>query len=331
MSRIVSLGPARQEIYLIDRDDFEAVEFEGGQSIFGKMLIGTNVDIDKTLFGVGGSGANAAVTFARHGHETIFIGNLSHDTAGESVLQCFDAENIDSSYANLIRTATGCSVILLDAKTSERTVLSFSGASAKSDNLSAADLDSIQPDWLYAGTLHGNMEKLLEFFEKAHALGAKVMFNPGPAELKQPEKLIGLLEDVDVLLVNKEEAAQIVPGVLLTELLSRLANYCETVLITDGPMGAIATNHEETYRLGVYEQARVRDATGVGDAFGSGFLAEFAATGDFEQALKFASANATKVASEYGAEAGILTGDEDLHLMPIQEVEDLPIKRSKNN
>lgn len=322
MSRIVSLGAACQEIYLIDRDDFEGLEIEG-QSVFGKMVIGTHIDIDKTFFGVGGSGANAAVTFARHGHETVFIGNLAHDTAGESVLACFDKENVDSSYVSFVRTATGCSVILLDAKSSDRTVLSFRGASAQSDNLSAADLDTIQPDWLYASTLYGDMEKLLEFFQKAHALGAKVMFNPGPAELKQPEKLIGLLEDVDVLLVNKQEASEIVPGVLLTELLAHLSNYCETVLITDGTMGAIATDHHETFRLGVYEQARVRDATGVGDAFGSGFLAEFAKSGDFEQALRFASANATKVATAYGAETGILTGDEDLHLMPIQKVEDL--------
>lgn len=322
MSRIVSLGSACQEIYLIDRDDFEGLEIEG-QSIFGKMVIGTRVDIDKTFFGVGGSGANAAVTFARHGHETVFIGNLAHDTAGESVIECFDTENIDSSYANFVRTATGCSVILLDAKSGDQTVLNFRGASAKTDNLSAADLATIQPDWLYASTLYGDMDKLLEFFEKAHALGAKVMFNPGPAELKQPEKLIGLLDDVDILLVNKKEAAQIVPGVLLTELLAHLANYCETVLITDGSMGAIATNHKETFRLGVYEQTRVRDATGIGDAFGSGFLAEFAASGDFERSLKFASANATKVAKEYGAETGILTGDEDFHLMPIQKVEDL--------
>lgn len=321
MSRIVSLGAARQEIYLIDRDDFEGLEIEG-QSIFGKMIIGTHVDIDKTFFGVGGSGANAAVTFARHGHETIFIGNLAHDAAGESVLECFDSENIDSSYANFVRMATGCSVILLDAKSGDRTVLNYRGASAKTDNLSAADLVTIQPDWLYASTLYGDMEKLLEFFEKAHDLGAKVMFNPGSAELKQSEKLIGLLDDVDVLLVNKKEAAQIVPGVLLTELLTHLANYCETVLITDGSMGAIATNHEDTFRLGVYEQTRVRDATGVGDAFGSGFLAEFAASGDFERSLKFASANAAKVTQKYGAETGILTGDEDFHLMPIQKVED---------
>lgn len=321
MSRIVSLGAARQEIYLIDRDDFEGLEIED-QSIFGKMIIGTHVDIDKTFFGVGGSGANAAVTFARHGHETIFIGNLAHDAAGESVLECFDSENIDSSYANFVRMATGCSVILLDAKSGDRTVLNYRGASAKTDNLSAADLVTIQPDWLYASTLYGDMEKLLEFFEKAHALGAKVMFNPGPAELKQSKKLIGLLDDVDVLLVNKKEAAQIVPGVLLTELLAHLANYCETVLITDGSMGAIATNHEATFRLGVYEQTRVRDATGVGDAFGSGFLAEFAASGDFERSLKFASANAAKVTQKYGAETGILTGDENFHLMPIQKVED---------
>lgn len=322
MSRIASLGPARQEIYLIDRDDFESIELEG-QSIFGKMVIGTEVDIDKAHFGVGGSGANAAVTFARHAHETIYLGNLAHDPAGESVLECFDAENIDTSYISFTRGTTGCSVILLDAKSNDRTVLNFRGASAHTANLSSADLDTIQPDWLYASTLMGDMRKLLDFFEKAHALGAKVMFSPGPAELHQPQKLIGLLDDVDVLVLNKEEAAQLVPGVLLTELLAHLANYCETVLITDGIMGAIATNRRETYRLGVYEQARLRDSSGIGDAFGSGFLAEFAASNDFVKALQFAAANATHVAKAYGAMTGILTGEEDLHLMPIQKVEDL--------
>lgn len=324
MARIVSLGSCLQDIYLIDRDDFAGSKI-GDQSIFGKIVIGDKIDIDKVAFEVGGGGTNAAVSFARFGHETIFLGNLSHDPAGEAVLACLDDENIDSSYVEFVRGGTGCSVILLDAKSGERTILSHRGASAKFSNLNPDDLETAAPDWLYVTSLRGDMDTLLGFFEKAHALGIRVMFNPGELEIEQLPKLIGLLEDVDVLLVNKREASKIVPGVLLTELLVHLAAYCETVIITDGEMGSIATNHQEIFRLGVYEQVKMRDATGAGDAFGSGFLASLAAGKSFEHALHFAAANAASVVQKYGAKAGILTGTEALHPMPIQKVNDLQI------
>ncbi len=320
MSRIVTLGSALQDIYMLDCDDFEGIELDDGLSIFGKMAVGSKVDIDRVMYSVGGGGTNAAVTFARHGHETIFMGNLGRDAAGDAVLECLDRENIDSSYVEFVEGQTGCSVVLLDVRKAERTILTYRGTSASFHNLSPDDLETICPDWLYATSLRGDMDTLLAFFEKAHELGAKVMFNPGELEIKQLDKLIGLLDLVDVLLVNKEEAARMVPGVLLVELADRLSNYCPIVLITDGVMGAIATNRKETYRLGVYEQKRVRDCTGAGDAFGSGFLAEWADGADFVQALHFAAANASVVTQKYGAKTGILTGEEVLHPMPIQKI-----------
>ena len=322
MARVVSLGSALQDIYLIDRDDFVPSEV-AGQSIFGQLVIGTKVDIDKACFTVGGGGTNAAVSFARYGHETIFMGNIARDMGGEAVLACLDDENIDRSYVETLRGQTGCSVLLVDAKTGERTTLTHRGVSRQFHNLSAKDLELIAPDWLYVTTLHGDMDTLLEFFEMAKQLGIKIMFNPGAEELKQLPKLIGLLADVDVLLVNKREAARIVPGVLLTELLAHLASYSEIVIITDGEMGSIATDHHEVYRLGVYEQVKTKDATGAGDAFGAGFLAAYADGKSFKDALHYAAANAASVVQKYGAKTGILTGREKLHPMPIQAVEDL--------
>ncbi len=320
MSRIVTIGSALQDIYMLDRDDFEGVELNDDLSIFGKMAVGSKIDIDKVHFDVGGGGTNTAVTLARCGHEVIFMGNLGRDASGDAVLECLDRENIDSSYAEFVEGHTGCSVILLDVRQAERTILTYRGASASFNNLDPDDLDNIQPDWLYVTSLQGQMDVLLKFFEKAHEIGTKVMFNPGELEIQHLDKLIGLLDLVDVLLVNKEEAARIVPGVLLVELADRLSNYCPTVLITDGIMGALAVHQREKYRLGVYEQKTVRDRTGAGDAFGSGFLAKWANGVDFEESLLFAAANASKVTQRYGAKAGLMNGTEELHPMPIQQI-----------
>ena len=116
MARIVSLGSALQDIYLIDHDDLVPTEI-GHDAILGKVLIGTKVDIDKISYEVGGAGINSAITFARHGHEVVFIGNIAHDPGGGLIVKTLDAEGIDSSYVNFIgRKLTGTSVILLDTK-----------------------------------------------------------------------------------------------------------------------------------------------------------------------------------------------------------------------
>lgn len=166
----------------------------------------------------------------------------------------------------------------------------------------------------------GRYGYLGEVLSKAHAIGTKVMFNPGIKELRNKTELAQLLKYVDVLNVNKPEAAEIVPGNTLVELLYRLNNYVDIVIITDGAMGGIAGDGEEIYRFGIYEDRKVKDATGAGDAFGSGFLAHFANGKSFRSSLIFASANSTAVVTKMGANRGALCGNEPLHPMPIQKL-----------
>ncbi len=319
MARIVSLGSALQDIYLLDGDDFVARP-DGNHAIFGKLIVGTKADIDDVSYEVGGGGTNSAVSFSRHGHESIFIGNIGHDIAGEAVIACLDEEGIDSSYVSKVKKHTGCSVILLDRRSGERTILTYRGASAKFSNLDPEILEKTRPDWLYITSLRGDLKTLSAFCQKAKSINTKIMLNPGKLELKNKHELLKIISHVDILLLNKTEASELVPGTLLTELLTRLNNYVPNVIITDGQSGAIATNGTETYRIGLYEDLRVKDTTGAGDAFGSGFLAHFAADHSFSDSLVFASANSTFVVSKLGAKTGILTGREKLHQMPIQKI-----------
>lgn len=320
MARILSVGSALNDIYMIDHDDLTPTEI-GEESIFGKILVGSKVDIDKLSYEVGGGGVNSAISFARHGHEAVLMANIAHDTAGDAILKILDREGVDTSYISYDEhKSTGSSVILLDSKGGERTILTYRGASTKFDNFNPADIDAIHPDFLYVTTLRGDMKTLTKFFKKAHEKGVQIMFNPGVKELAETKELMPLLKYVSILLVNKQEASQMVPGTLLEELLYHLKGYVQTVIITNGPMGGIATNREETYRFGIYEDVKIKDATGAGDAFGSGFLAALASGKSFRRAIAFASANSTSVVTKIGANRGILTGAKELHPMPIQKI-----------
>ena len=170
MARIVSLGAALQDVYLIDHDDLTSTKV-GGTAILGEIVVGSKVDIDKIYYGIGGGGVNSSLTFVRHGHEAIFLGNIAHDPAGALIIKVLDREGVDSSYINFLeRKATGTSIILLDSKSGERTILTHRGASEQFGNFSENDLDTINPDWLYVTTLRGDLETLERFFKKAKVM-----------------------------------------------------------------------------------------------------------------------------------------------------------------
>ena len=320
MSKIVSLGSALQDILLLDRDDLVPTKI-GESAIFGRLLLGAKLDIDRLEYAVGGGGVNSAITFARTGHEAVLISNISQDSAGAAILKTLAKEGIDSSFMQVVKNkTTGTSLILLDPKSRERTILTCRGASEKFDNFDENSLEKIQPDWLYVTTLRGDMDTLKRFFTKAKSLGAKIMFNPGRRELRHNAELLDLLQFVDILNVNRSEATEIVPGIGVRELLFALNSYVETVIITDGPAGGVASNSSEAYHFGIYEEVKVKDVTGAGDAFGSGFLASLAGGKKFRQALVFAAANSTAVVGRLGANRGILSLGADLHSMPIEKI-----------
>src|SRR5690606_18308522 len=166
------------------------------------------------------------------------------------------------------------STILL-APTGERTVLNYVGSLPKK-HTPPFNLEIVaQHDWLYLSSLN-DMELLDTIATKAAASGTKIAMNPSGLELSEPRKLKPILEDVTVLLVNKEEAQELVEGETLEELVYRLAKYCPVVIISDGPNGVLATDGKTLVRAGMYEDVPVLDRTGAGDAFGSGFVSQWA-------------------------------------------------------
>lgn len=317
--KIVSLGSALQDIYLIDHDDFVAPKSEN--ALYSKLVVGTKVDIDKIVYSVGGGGVNAAVEFARHGHETTFLGNLGRDVAGDAVLNLLAREGVNSNFVQISsRYTTGTSIILLDQKSGERTILTARGASSIFQNLNPAILEDLKPDWLFVTSLRGDLKTLENFMQFAHKIGIKIMLSPGKKELEHRMTLTNLLKYATIVIMNRREAKMLVPGENLAELLSHLKNLTPSAIITDGQMGGIATDGKSTYRFGLYEQTKSKDATGAGDAFGSGFLAHFAAGHSFRSSLIYASANSTAVVAKIGSSTGTLKGNEPLHPMPIQKI-----------
>lgn len=286
--------------------------------LYEQLPVGQKLDLDEVIFATGGNVTNAAVTFARQGLHSRYMWCIGTDVASETILQSLDKEGIDTSQVVQKESYRASYSVILMLEGGERTILNYKGTKLTSDT---HDLDfSIieKGDWLYLSAL-GDIDLLEKIVSRAAKHGVKVMLNPAGAELGELKKLRALLADIEILAVNKEEAQQIVSGESMEELVRHAQHYCPVVIVSDGPHGAISTDGSTIVEAGMYEDVPVVDRTGGGDAFGSGFLSQYAQGKSLKEAMIFASANSTSVVTKIGAKEGILHKGEQLHDMPIKE------------
>lgn len=315
--RMVAIGGAVQDVFLSNSSAFHSV-CENPEECFLKLELGAKANVNTINFATGGGATNAAVTFARQGLSAQFIGVVGDDPAAQAVLAELDREHVDTTHVRAsAKYNTGYSVILL-APGGERTILTYRGASThySREDVVPGDIDA---DWIYMSSMSGQMEIVDDILRVAREKNIKVMYNPGKGELKHADKLRALLEDVDVLLVNKDEMQMLVEGQELEELVRHGLSYVPTVIVSDGPNGVMASDGKTLVRAGMYEDVPVIDRTGAGDAFGSGFLSQFAQGKSLRESLIFASANSTSVVQHIGAKKGIVQHGVQLHNMPINE------------
>jgi ribokinase len=274
MYDVITIGSATQDVFMKSRD-FRILKhhaFTTGEAQC--FALGSKIEIDDVIFDTGGGGTNGAVAFSRLGFSTAFLGKINQDAAGREIIRVLRKEKVATHLIIKDRKIrTGVSVVLL-APTGERTILVFRGAAAQ---LSPDEivLSKLETKWFYITSVAGNFELLEKLVNFAAKKGIKVAMNPGIAELEQKEKLLKVLKKVDVLLLNREEAAQ-VSGENYKNTKNIFRKICFLIpgisVITDGRKGAFACDRKNQYQIGAYK-IKVVDATGAGDSFGAGFVA----------------------------------------------------------
>lgn len=318
MAKILSIGKATQDVFLRS-DEFDPhVE---GKKVYTHLPLGLKMEVEDVTFATGGNATNVATTFARQGHESAYVWALGEeDPASQTILHELDREGVDTSRVVLGDDyQAGYSVIMI-ATNGERTILNHRGNTIGRQS-SKLPLDIIKDyDWVYPSSLADNSQTVLkDILNEAEKNNVKVMLNPAGPELSDPKKLKGLLDSVEVLCVNKEEMQQLVHGETLEELARHASHFVPVVIVSDGPNGVVATDGKTIVKAGMYEDVKVIDRTGAGDAFASGFLSQWAQGKSLAESIVFASANSTSVVSHIGAKTGILHHGARLHDMPLHE------------
>lgn len=315
---ILSIGKATQDVFLRDEEFDPHTE---GKVAYTHLPLGSKLEISEAHFTTGGNATNVAVTFARQGLHSRYLWALGQtDPVSRAVIDELDREHVDTQHVILRADMRASYSTIMLAMTGERTILNFHGSLPLARDL-AANFDAFDGvNWVYPTSV-GHFNTLETIIKEASKRGVKVMLNPAGSELSQPEKLRSLLDEIEVLCLNKEEMQQLVEGETLEDLVRHGLNYCPVVIVSDGPKGVCASDGKTILTAGLYEDVPVLDRTGAGDAFASGFLSQWVKGKSLKESVIFASANSTSVVTKIGAKTGLLHEHAPVHDMPIVEKE----------
>lgn len=257
---------------------------------------------------------NAAVSVSRLGLSVDLMSWIGDDEPGREMLSYLKEQNVGTDYM----------VIESGVKSNYHYVLRYGADRTKLQRFE--DYSYIwkaperKPDWLYLGVLgedtwhlHEEMQRYLE-----ENPDIKLAFQPGMYHLMWgAEKLSAFYKRADIVVMNREEAAQVTGrdrGQMrpLIEGLHELG--VSIAVVTDGADGAYASDGNRILFMKNFpDPAPPFERTGAGDAFASTLVAALAMGESLETALRWAPINSAYVVQKMGAQAGLLTREELEH------------------
>jgi ribokinase len=322
MSDIITFGSATWDIFMKPKN-FQIAKIKKFVSKKGICFnLGSKVDVDSVYFSSGGGGTNTAVFFSKQGFRTAYCGKVGDDISGREIIQELDKSGIETKFIFKTKEKpTNHSVILnpFSKYEKDRTILVYRGAAGL---LNKKDIQSCFNDcernktayarWFYIAPLSGKFcvsatEEIIKF---AHRNKIKVAFNPGSSQLAMfPLRLIKTLKQVDVLILNQEEASLLTKVSFQEEkkIFSKIRKmYSGIAIITKGSNGSVVLSEDNIYQAGVLK-SKIIDRTGAGDSYASGFISGFIRrNADIEYAMQLGTANATSCLKKWGAKNGLL-------------------------
>lgn len=225
----------------------------------------------------GGSAGNTAVSAARLGLRTTFLGKLGNDATARAYKANFSQSGGDVSrfkYADLAN-ARCVSLVTPDGQRTMRTCLGAAMTLGPAE-VSVAD---------FRGCRHAHIEGYLLFnrdlanavVSSARAAGCTISVDLASFEVVKAARdwiLAQLHHGIDVVFANEDEITALFPGLGhdYPALARRLAEFGGVAAVKVGKDGAFVARNSELHRIAPVPAPRVEDTTGAGDAWAAGFL-----------------------------------------------------------
>ena len=264
---------------------------------------GETVRGSDATFSPGGKGGNQAVAAARAGAPVKFAGAVGDDAHGRRILEVLAEADIDASRVRVLGTAaTGTAIIAVDDRGENQIIVSPGANSGLTSDDVAAGLATLVDGDVLVLQLEIPTALVRQAARIARSAGAFVILNAAPA----PRQLDGLLDDVDLLVVNEQEIRVLADLAGTTgdhrELVTALPPVLGPAIVcTAGAEGSFTVLDGELVHVPA-AQVSAKDTTGAGDTYVGYLAASLLATSrDLPAAMTLASRASALAVTRTGA------------------------------
>ena len=307
MNRILGIGNALVDVITLIDNDKILEKFslpKGSMQLVDKeksMLVRSGTTNFSKNMASGGSAANTIHGLALLGMETGFIGSIGKDVTGEFFEKDMKTAGV-KTFLSKRNSITGIAVALISPD-SERTFATHLGAAIE---LVHTDLKSEYfKDYkiLYLeGYLILNKPLVETACQIAKENNMKIALDLASYNVVESnlEDLKEIVEKyVDIVFANEEEAMAYT-GLETEKALKIISQSCEVAVIKTGEEGSWIMKGEEILKIGALK-VNLKDTTGAGDLYASGFLYGYAHNKNLEMCGQYGSILAGNVIEIVGA------------------------------
>jgi sugar/nucleoside kinase (ribokinase family) len=257
----------------------------------------------------GGCAGNTAAGISALGGKAGFVGQVANDQLGEFYRHDLTAAGVEFTTPSAdIGVPTARSMILVTPD-GHRTMNTFLGAA---QHLPADALDETQIRDAAAIYLEGYLwdpetprYAMIRAIEVARAAGRKVAFSLSDTFCieRHRDGFNALIDGrkIDLLFANQAEIEMLAGVPHLDSAVDAVRGKVETLVVTRGEQGALATRGSELAEVPAERVNEVVDTTGAGDLFAAGYLTGYTRGLGLERSLKLGAIAAAEVIQHYGA------------------------------
>lgn len=278
MVKVLGLGNALVDLIINIEDEKLLEKFQlpkGSMTLVDAVKASLVLEATKNLkfqVAAGGSASNTIDGLACLGIDCGYIGKIGHDPYGELFREEMISRHIEPRLLfGKNQTGTAITLLSLDA---ERTFATYLGAAIE---LSADDLQEnhfSDYDYLHIeGYLVQNEPLILKALSLARKNELKISMDMASYNIVRDHKnflIEAIKEYVDIVFANEEEARSLT-GKSPEKALNEISQWCDIAIVKLGKDGSLIKRGSEAEKVNGI-QAILRDTTGAGDLYASGFL-----------------------------------------------------------
>ncbi len=267
---------------------------------FKKLL--STLKIEDTVSG--GSVANSVVGLSQLGNKVGFIGKVNDDDLGKKYEEGLKNENVHFFYSKKKEAIPTGTCLILITPDSERTMVTFLGTAGKI-NESDIDTNAIKNSEILflEGYLwdEGDPKKA---FEKAINNSNKVAMSLSDlfcVERHKPDFLELVKNKLDITFANEQEIMSLIDVNKFDDVINFAKELNKLIVVTRGDKGAVAISNNEVVECAAKKDLKIKDLTGAGDLFASGFLHGFVNNKTTKESLEIGTEMSSKIIQIIGA------------------------------